>query len=125
MSATPRTWADITDRLAAVFGSGGEAQATAEEWIREACEVTWGADLYAISRAQRQIALQRCAGTVLALADEGEIAFQPDVREIVARTFARYWKGAVLHGPPWRLSPTEEDRPLYATYAATHSSSFD
>lgn len=112
-------------RLAYVFGGHeGEPYATAEEWVREACEATWGADLIRLHRTQRQLALQRSVGTLLALEDEGDLVFTTGVRPIVQRVFARFWQGRVLDGPPWRLDPSEE-RPLYELWAASQSSSFD
>lgn len=125
MTGTPRTWAEVTQRLAVVLGgAGGEPYATAEELIREACEATWGVELPALSRTYRQVALQRMVSTVIALEAQGELAFTIGLRAIVAETFARFWKGLMLDGPPWRLDPAE-DRPLYECWAETHNSSFD
>jgi hypothetical protein len=109
-------------RLAAVFGGqGGEPYATAEEWVREACEARYGADLPNLHRTRRALALQKTVGTLLALEDEGELVFTIGLRAIVAEKFARFWDGVVLNGPPWRLDPREEDRPLYRTFSGVSS----
>lgn len=117
MSATPRTWSEVFDRLARVFGGPeGEARAAAEEWVAESIDRYWGFhDLRDLPRTRRQIALQRTIGVTLALEEQGELAFAVDLRTIVAASFARYWKGIALDGPPWRLDPYE-NRPTYAEW---------
>lgn len=120
------SWPDVTAGLAAVFaGRDGEPYATAEEWIREACEAAWGADLARLDRPEQQAALQRMQLVLYDLAGQrGDLAFALDVRETVAETFARYWGGIELGGPPWRLTPAERDRPTYEAYADAAPSDF-
>lgn len=119
LSSTPRTWSECLERLAYVFGGhSDESHATAQEWIEQAVEACWGVrSLHEVTRQRRQIALQRTIGTVLALEDHGEIAFASDLRDITRRAFARYWNGAALEGPPWRLTPLEP-LPTYAEWAS-------
>jgi hypothetical protein len=118
MSSTPRTWTETLDRLAYVFGGrSDEYQATAQEWIAQAVDACWGArSVFDLSRTRRQIALQRSVGTTIFLEGLGELAFSLDVRDVTQRAFARYWKGAALEGPPWRLTPYEP-LPLWADVA--------
>jgi hypothetical protein len=68
-----------------------------------------------LPRFRRQIAFQKMSGVVLDVEGKGEIAFAIDQREIVAASFARYFRGAVLDGPPWRVSAYEA-RPPHAAY---------
>lgn len=119
VSRTPATWTEALERLSYAFGGpSDECAATAQEWIMQALEASWGvSSLHEVTRQRRQIALQRTAGIVLWLEDQGEIAFRLDVRELVQQTFARYWKGVALEGPPWRLSPFEQ-LPTYAEWGA-------
>lgn len=46
-------------------------------------------------------------GVLLQLEGLGEIAFALDQRDQVAAAFARYFKGALLDGPPWAVTPYE------------------
>lgn len=119
MSDLPGSWAEIEVRLAALFG-GYDGEAIAREWIREALEVGFGtSDAAAIRpRSRRATAFQRLSGVLLALEDEGDFTFYIGGRAVVAKTFARYFQGATLAGPPWRLDPTE-DLPSYASLEQT------
>lgn len=40
----------------------------------------------------------------------------PGRRGQIAAAFARYFDGAAVDGPPWRVSPYEDDRPTAAEY---------
>lgn len=123
-SRTPTTWTECLHRLAYAFGGpSDDCAATAQEWVEQALEASWGVrSLHAVTRQRRQIALQRTVGIVLWLEDQGETAFRLDLRELVQATFARYWKGVRLEGPPWRLTPFE-DLPTFAEWAS--AASFD
>lgn len=118
--ATPRTWAESLERLAfSLGGNSPENAAGAEEWLAQAVEACWGTrDLFALSRPRRQVALQRTVGTVLWLEEQGDLAFRLDAREVVREAFARFWNGAALDGPPWRMTPAEAF-PLWADLAAS------
>lgn len=121
MNKVPRTWAEITSRFAVVLGGspegGGETYATVEELIQEACELRYGKPLHEVGRLSRQLTLQRMAGVLLLLEDEpADLAFGVAVRAAVREAFAKRWDGITLKGPPWRLDPSETDRPTYRAY---------
>lgn len=118
MSALPGTWSEIHSRLARVLGGGPDAEAAGLEWIRQALEEAWGAqDVLDLPRVRRSVALQRASGVLLALEElSGDLAFDPNVREVVSAVFERYFH-VNTPGPPWRLSPAEE-LPTRAEYLA-------
>lgn len=124
---TPRTWPSVLERLALTLGSSdpeGQWWAEAEEWIRQACEARWGADQFGLSRMQRQLALQKAIGTVLALSEErGDLTFARGLRGIVREAFARFWDGVAVDGPPWLIDPGE-DRPPYRAWLEAHGADF-
>lgn len=109
----PTSWAELYDRLTRVLAGD---RASAEEWVRQALQATWGAsEVTELPRFRRQIAFQKMSGVVLDVEGLGEIAFAIDLRQIIAASFARYFRGAVLDGPPWRVSAYEE-RPTHTAY---------
>lgn len=109
----PTSWAELYDRLAYALGND---RASAEEWVRQALTATWGvSEVTDLPRFRRQIAFQKMSGVVLDVEGKGEIAFAIDQRTIVSASFARYFRGAVLDGPPWRVSAYEQ-RPTHAAY---------
>jgi len=101
-----------------------------EEWLTEAVEATHRVtSLRDLSRSQRLIFFQKCCGVLLLLEQEhGDLAFVTDQREMIVRAFGVY-TGAVLHGPPWRMSPapSEDGRPTKKEWvqAILDSASFD
>jgi hypothetical protein len=140
----PDSWSVALDRLARRLGGGREAEA----WLREAVQALYGVEsLHELDRTRRAIAFQKTCGVVLAVEETGwpevvvagatgrvtlwwpcgTIDFDPPPEEPelrprrvrVAEIFARYFGGAALTGPPWRLSPLETDRPTYDEWAAT------
>lgn len=123
----PRTWSEIFARLAVTLGGGPAADAAGREWIRQSVEAAWGGqDVSDLTRVQRQVALQRASGALLLLEEmPGDLAFHPGMRALVCGAFDQYFlrdRDRLFHvktkGPPWRLSPTEEDRPMYEQYLA-------
>jgi hypothetical protein len=124
----PDTWAGLFDRLAQVLGgAGGRPEGVfyeeAERWFREAVEATYGVtSLRDLDRGERARAFQRACGTLAAVydacADLGcDLAFTYGSRDVLRRCFARTWGGAALDGPPWRLDPSETDRPTHEEWA--------
>lgn len=83
--------------------------ASAHEWVRQAAAAWRGVEsLRELTRQQRAVFFQKVAGTLIALEEaDGDIALQIGQRAIIQATFARYFDGALLDGPPWRLDPTE------------------
>lgn len=117
----PRSWAELLERIATLFGGGPEADAAAVEWIRQAVEALWGADsLHDLGRQARAVAFQKACGVWIGLWEgrEGDLAFYPDQRDYVRTVVARYWGGILVDGPPWRLGPWELERPTYAEWVA-------
>lgn len=112
----PQSWAEVEQRLARICGD----VPTAQEWLREALYASWGAtDVYALPRPRRTLALQRAAGVVLRLEDVPyDLAFDPEVRAVFVRAFARHFGGVALHGPPWRVANGETDLPLHSEWEA-------
>lgn len=120
MNVLPGSWSEVAARLAGLFGGGAGGDAIAWEWLHEAVAAVWGgsgdpADLPSI---QRGVALQKASGALLALEGD-DLAFMLGVRGYVAAVFARYFRGVVLNGPPWRLDPHELDRPTWEEWAAS------
>lgn len=78
--------------------------------MSEAIESMWGVpDPRDLPRATRAVALQKVSGALLAVEDVPcDLAFTVGQRGIVALTFSRFFAGVALHGPPWRLDPTED-----------------
>lgn len=115
VSDFPDSWAEVIERLAHVVGD----EASAEEWIRQALEAEWGAtERRDLPVATRALALQRLSGVVMRLEEEPyDVAFVVGQRDIVGRVFARYFSGAWLPGPPWRLDPFEP-LPTHSEWAA-------
>lgn len=102
----PQSWAEATDRLGYALAS----QDAAEEWIRQAV-----GDPRELTKTQRALALQRLCGIVLTIEDiRHDLAFDPDVREIIKTLFVRFFK-TTTEGPNWRLAPTETERPVYVS----------
>jgi hypothetical protein len=122
--AMPSSWAEVLARAAVVLGGGPVAAAEADEGFRQALTATYGSR-DALTGQTRALAFQRACGTVFALEDIGDGGMLPlhdDPRAEVRAVFARYWDGLMLDGPPWRLSPREDDR---ARWAPPPSSDFD
>lgn len=141
----PTTWSELLGRLAARLPGGREE---AEDWLRSALEARFGVEsLHDLDRARRQVAFQKSAGVLLAVEDgdayrdpdefrtfDGELLWLlwsdgtiesavgyepgPGYRARMRAVVARYWDGAVVEGPPWRLSPAEPERPTYDEWAA-------
>lgn len=113
----PRSWAELEAGLAYLFGGGEFGAATAREFLQQAVLARYGVEsLFDLPRWQRQVAFQKSAGAALDLQEavEGDLAFYPSgTRRLVREAFARFFDGAVVEGPPWRLDPSELDRPTY------------
>lgn len=117
----PGSWADLFDLLARMFGGGEQARAAAVEWIRQAVEARYGVrSLRDLDRGRRAVAFQKACGTWIGLWEslEGDLAFYAGQRDLVRDVVARYWDGAVVDGPPWRVAPTEGMRPTYGEWVA-------
>jgi hypothetical protein len=133
--ALPLTWTEAVVRLSELLSGRDEA----EEWLREAVAAVYGVEsLHDLSRADRAVAFRRTAGAVDALEElgvpleylgpSGLLLLDPpgtvwlaedgySRRERIVGVLARYFDGAALHGPPWRLSPYETGRPSREEWA--------
>lgn len=113
--ALPTTWADVYARIGRVLGAD---DMEVQEWFRQAVEAAYGiTTLRELPHHRRAVIFQKISGVVLALEDEGDLAFCTEQRQIVAAIFARYFGGYALAGPPWRVSPFEQ-LPGQAEYLA-------
>lgn len=114
-SGLPSTWSEAYERISYVVGDEHAGHA----WVEEALERKWGVrDPTALDRTHRKVALQKVSGVVLAIEELGhDLAFALDGRATIARTFARYFDGLVLDGPPWKCSPLESG-PSYDEWAS-------
>lgn len=118
------SWAGLFDRLAQALGGvpgrvDGEAYEEAELWFRQAVSAHFGVDsLRDLDRAGRQRAFQRAAATIMVVGELGELAFRFGIRDELRGAFARTWDGVELEGPPWRLDPSESDRPSFRAHFA-------
>ena len=112
---TPGSWPEAMSRFAEILGGGTEAQAAAEEWLRQAIEARFAGSqgLHELSPTQRALAFQWWALMLTrAASTPDDPAFSLDQRERTRMWFAAIW-GVTIDGPPWRLSPGEHDRPTY------------
>lgn len=110
---------EILERLGALIG--GEKEAA--EWLGQAREALFpGVASADMNKDQRRLLFQKLS-SVLAQVDShgvGDLLFDPKLREFLRVAFASRLDGAVLDGPPWRISP-DEDRPLKTEWAATQA----
>lgn len=114
----PKSFAEWTGRFAKLVGGGEPGKAEAIEWRRQALDVEFSVQALAdLPREQVPAASVLLTSVLLTLEDrEGDLAFEPQQRDVIARAFAERLEGKVLAGPPWRLGPAE-DRPTYEAYA--------
>lgn len=114
-------------RLATILGGTAQDVAASEEWQRQALWSCWGVSWpHELRRELRGRALQRMTGVLLALEDlDADLAFRVGARGLVAEAFARYFDGACLPGPPWKLDPREDDLPAFSTWNAARSADFE
>lgn len=114
-SVLPTSWAEAYERLAELI----VCEATAQEWVREALERTWGVlDPLDLERPRRGLALQRVTCVLIRLEEEpGDLAFFVDQRAVFAAAFAHCFK-INCDGPPWRVSPYE-NLPTHAEWLSS------
>lgn len=102
------SWADWTSRMADL----GVPAADSAWWLREAAGDADRDD------EQVRADLFRRANLLLGqLVEAGEdLTFAPDGRGTVRAAVAAAFDGLVVDGPPWRLAPSETDRPTREEY---------
>lgn len=105
----PKNWTEVIQRFDATVGQEGNAEA----WLEELVEKHAGQpSLRDLAPRKRQEVFQLFASAVLALEAEGDLAFVTNQRELIRAALASRFGGISLDGPPWRLGPGEEDRPM-------------
>lgn len=122
--ALPSSWAELYARLGRLLAAD---DAEIDEWLRQAVRGSYGAvSLRDLDRRTRAVVFQKASGVLLALEDgpefEGpidDLAFALDLRAVVAATFARYFGGIAVEGPPWRICQADNGRPTRAEYLAS------
>lgn len=110
----PDNWAELISRMSERIG-----EPETKEWIRQMVEaLNDGTDsIAALSVDRRRLMFQKASGALHTVeAFDGDLAFDPAIRAHVASAFAPRIDGQILPGPPWRLSPTEMDRPQHADW---------
>lgn len=107
---TPRTWAEITAWAEPYGGHLGW-----REWVAQASSHLFGdVPFQELTGDQRQALGQKASGAVIALREVAAPAeFPPVARDVVQKAWASVLDGALLEGPPWRMSPEESARPVF------------
>lgn len=97
-TATPaRSWAELIERLGLLIDADEVAA-----WLAQAKDAAEGLPEPSL--------FARCNGAMLDLYDlEGDLAFDPEIREKVRAIFAKRLDGAELEGPAWALNAAEAE----------------
>lgn len=113
-----RSWAKLFDEFGKLLPAHDVAA-----WIDEAIQLRFGvAETAALTREQKDDAFRRAYSTFVLLYERpggGDLALVPNLREVVADAFAQRWEGIALHGPQWRICPSDpETLPTHEEYVA-------
>lgn len=111
----PLSWPELAERLGLVIG----AQHDVAEWVKQAVMAVYSVEtVQGMPIERKRVMFQKLSGVLFTLDELNlDIVFAPDPRKIVRDAFAKYLEGEVLEGPPWRIGPTEDDRPAYESLA--------
>lgn len=112
----PKSWPEI-NAWAEAYGEDFGWR----EWLVQATDALFGdtkaADRALLNREERSLLGQKAATVIYSLRKEHEPgAFPPITREPIQRAWAKVLDGAILTGPPWRMSVEEEHYPTFSEY---------
>lgn len=112
----PSSWGELIERLVFSIGESDEVQA----WMQQGLAAlypdieildSFKATLQSLSGQLRAKAFQKFSGALSVIDELPDLKFSPDPRGEISKAFAKYLDGTVLDGPPWRIGPSEDDRP--------------
>jgi hypothetical protein len=108
----PDSWAELEE----LIRHYGEMEwAAHREFTAQACQHLFETrDTSKLSPDQRTVLWQKAAGAGMRLLDAVHPdRFPPPSREEIRVAFAAVLEGEALEGPDWRMSPDEDDRPVW------------